>query len=149
MRHSTADNRLIGIVGIAFGLFCFSPFLILEKSKLIWPESDIFLIKYFLYIVLINAGLGFVLFGTLIFIGALAPFYSIKKSKYEKTKHSLIGIVLSLPFWIATSAVIFLMSEKMLIKVVWSLILTYLLITLFSNINYLKTEIKSSSHNPK
>jgi len=143
MQTSILKNKLIGILGIVFGLACFSPLFAVEKSKLIMQTSDLFLVKYYVIIVSINGGLGFIIFGILIYFGILVPYYFIGRDEYEKAKHDLLGVVFSVPFLISTTAVIFVMSRTNLFKILWIFVLIYIAWILLSSLKGLKTTSKS------
>lgn len=144
MRYLTSNNKLIGILGIIFGLLCFVPLFSVDKSKLIIHDSNLFLVRYLMIIGFINAGVYFIVFAALNYIGVLVPYYSKSITKYEKAKNHLIGIVLSLPFWVSISATVFMMSESIMWKTLWSLALIYVVWLLFSSVQVLqkgRTEI--------
>lgn len=143
MRNLISKNKLIGILGIVFGLACFLPLVTIENSKLIMQKSVPFLVKYFVIIVLLNGGLGFIVFGILIYIGILVPYYLVGKDEHEKAKHNLLGVIFSVPFLISTTTVIFVMSRTNLFKIIWIFALVYIAWILLSSLKILKTRSRS------
>ena len=137
MRH-LAGNKIIGIVGMLFGLFCFFALVVCDKSKLIFYDAELFLVRYFLVIALINGGIGFIVFGALIYFGFLMPYFAKEKNRYEKAKHNALGLMISIPIWISTSAAVFMMSESIMWKTLWSLALIYIAWLLYSSVKVLQ-----------
>ena len=138
MSFSTSSNKLLGVLGLISALFCFSPFLLIEKSKLIYHEADLFIIKYFGPTLLLNAGVFFLTFGVLHCLGILIPYYSQNIDGYGKARHHLLAIVISVPFWISSSAVVFVMANTNLFKVLWTLILVCIVLIFFSSVRVLR-----------
>jgi len=138
MRYSTSNNKLIGMLGIIFGLLCFVPLFSVDKSKLIIHDSNHFLVRYIMVIGFINAGVYFIVFAALNYIGILVPYYSKFITKYDKAKNHLIGIVLSLPFWVSISTTVFMMSESIMWKTLWGLALIYIAWLFCSSVQALK-----------
>lgn len=143
MRNLISKNKLIGILGIVFGLTCFLPFGAVEENKLIMHKSDFFLVKYFLFIVFINGGLFLIVFGVLIYFGIFVPYFFIGEDDYEKAKHDLLGVILSIPFLISTTTVVFVMSRTNLLKIIWIFALLYIAWILLSSLKILKTSPRS------
>jgi hypothetical protein len=144
MKTSTLKNKLIGILGIIFGLACLSPLFAVEKSKLIMQTSEFFLVKYYVIIVSINGGLGFIIFGILIYLGILIPYYFIGRNDYEKAKHDLLGVIFSVPFLTSTTSVVFVMSRTHLFKILWIFVLMYIAWIFFSTLRILKAGSRSN-----
>ena len=96
MNSPTLNNKLIGVLGIIFGLFAFSPFIITDGSKLIVPVSDIFLVRYCVVIMLINGGVAFLIGGILAFFGLF-----IARTEYEKGRNNLLAMLVLSPFFIS------------------------------------------------
>lgn len=138
MPHSSSNNKLKGILGILLGLLCFGSFLAVDNSKLIIPVTGFFLAKYFLIILIINCGIYLIIFGILNFTGVLVPYYSEGITKYERAKHHLIGIILSIPVLMSVSSVIFVVSGSMIWKIAGSLALAYIAWLLFSSAEVLR-----------
>ena len=148
MQHSFPNNRLIGILGIIFGLFCFASLLLIDKSKIIIPISNFFLIKYFIVIMILNSGLYFIVAGVLGFLGILVPSYAKTRTEYERTKAKgiLLSAILLIPFWLSFFTTIFVMSKTMLWKILGILALIYIAWLLYSSIKVLK---KGQKEQPK
>jgi len=138
MRYSTSNNKIMGIFGIMIGLVCFISLFITDKSKLIIPISSIFFVKYFLFIVIINCGLLFTVGGILMYKGFFKSYYSNGITKYEKAKNQLFGIVFLIPFWISFSTTIFVISDSILLKILWGLALIYITWLLCLSVQTLK-----------
>ena len=127
-------NKIIGIIAVVFGLFCFTPFLVSDKGKLIINESTCFLAKYFIVITFVNGGLFFVILGIFILRGLLTPYYCVAATEYDKAKTQLFGVVIGIPFWISSTATIFSMSKGIFWKSLWFLALIYILWLFISSI---------------
>ena len=138
MAHSSSNNKLKGTLGILLGLLCFGGFFAIDNSKLVIPVTDSFLAKYFLIILIINCGIYLIVFGILNFTGILVPYYSEGITKYERAKHHLIGIILSIPVWMSVASVIFVVSGSMIWKITGGLALIYIIWLLYSSIKVLK-----------
>jgi len=144
MRYPSTENRITGLIGMIFGLVPLVVFALSEKGNLLIDESDFFFVKYFVFILFINGGLVFFVFGILLFLGILLPYYSEKTTSYEKSKQTLLMIILSIPIWLSTSSVILLLSRKPLFRIAWVLILICIGLAVVSSFKALR---KGSSKN--
>ena len=138
MQSYISNNKLIGMLGIILGFLCLGSFLAIDNNKLIIPVTNFFLAKYFLIILIINCGIYLIIFGILNFTGVLVPYYSKAITKYERAKHHLLGIILSIPVWISISSVIFVVSKSIVWKILGSLALIYIIWLFYSNVKVLK-----------
>ena len=138
MQSYISKNKLIGMLGIILGFLCLGSFLAIDNNKLIIPVTNFFLAKYFLIILIINCGIYLIIFGILNFTGVLVPYYSKAITKYERAKHHLLGIILSIPVWISISSVIFVVSKNIVWKILGSLALIYIIWLFYSNVKVLK-----------
>jgi len=145
MQSYISNNKLIGILGIILGFLCLGSFLAIDNNKLIISVTNFFLAKYFIIILIINCGIYLIVFGILNFTGVLVPYYSDTTTKYERAKHHLLGIMLSIPVWISISSVIFVVSKSMVWKIFGSLALIYIIWLFYSNVKVLKKEHKEQS----
>ena len=145
MKSYTSNSKLIGMFGIILGLLCLGGFLAIDNNKLIIPVTNLFPAKYFLIILIINCGIYLIIFGILNFTGALVPYYSKTITKYERAKHHLLGIILSIPVWISISSLIFVVSKSKVWKILVSLALIYIIWLFYSNIKVFKKEHKKQS----
>jgi len=140
MKHSNSSNKLIGALGIVFGLLCLGSFLAGDNTKLIIPSTHIFLVKYFVVISMINGGLYFIVAGVLIYRGIFVPAYAKTNTEHKQTKAK--GILLSLfllsPFLLALFTVIFTIAKSVLWKILGSLALIYIIWLLYSNVRTLR-----------
>jgi len=131
-----SSYKLIGILGIFFGLVPFLPFF--TNRSFILPDSDVFFIKYVLIISFINCGLGFIVLGILTYLGTLTPYHFA--NKYEKAKLHLVTIPIMLPILISWTVLIY--SDYYIVKtwlrIVWPLLVIWALYTLFSSIKLLR-----------
>jgi hypothetical protein len=138
MKSYTSNSKLIGMLGIILGFLCLGGFLAIDNNKLIIPVTNLFPAKYFLIILIINCGIYLIIFGILNFTGALVPYYSKTITKYERAKHHLLGIILSIPVWISISSLIFVVSKSKVWKILVSLALIYIIWLFYSNIKVFK-----------
>ena len=138
MQNYMSNNKLIGILGMVLGFICLGSFLAIDNNKLIIPVTSFFLAKYFPIILIVNCGIYLIIFGILNLTGVLVPYYSKTITKYERAKHHLLGIILSIPVWISMSSVIFVVSESMIWKILGSLALIYIAWLLYSSVKVLK-----------
>lgn len=143
METPSLKNKLIGMLGIVFGLVCFLPLVAGERGKLVLGAYDLFIVKYSLIIVFINGGLLFIIFGVLIYLGIIVPYYSADKSKYKRAKHNLLLMVLSLPFWVSISIAIFSMGRSSVVKILWIFVLIYITWIFLSSVKILRTSSRS------
>jgi hypothetical protein len=138
--NESKNYKLIGIIGIIFGLIGLGSFLIGDNSKLVIPVSNIFCIKYFLVICIINSSLYFIVAGILIYRGIFVPAYTVTKVQLKKTKAK--GFLLSLfflsPSVISLFTTIFIMAETLLWKILGGLAFIYVSWLLYSNVRMLK-----------
>lgn len=140
MRDSKSNNKLIGILGIVFGLICFCSFLAGDNTKLIIPISNLFLVKYFMVISIINGGMYFIIAGLVILSGIFAPSYAKTKIEHKKTKAKglLFSVFLLSPFLLSFFATIFSMSQNVFWKILGSLALIYITWLVYSNVRILR-----------
>lgn len=138
MKSVTSDNKLIGLLCIILGFLCLSSFLLIDNKNLIIPVTNFFPAKYFLIILIINCGIYLIIFGILNFTGILVSYYSKSITKYEKAKHHVLGIILSIPVWISISSLIFVVSKSVVLKVLISLALIFISWLFYSNLKVLK-----------
>ena len=127
------NNKIIGIIGVVFGLLAFSPFFIGDRSKLIVPVSDILLVKYFIVVLFVNGGLFFLLGGILAFLGL-----SIPRTKYEKARNSLIAMAFLSPFLLSFLTTIFTQAKALFWKIAGWATLLYLLLFVYDNVRTLQ-----------
>jgi len=150
MNESKHNYKLIGTVGIVFGLIGLGSFLVGDNSKLIIPVSDIFFIKYFVVICIINSSLYFIFAGILIYRGICVPAYAETKVQLKKTKAK--GFLLSLfflsPSVLSLFTTIFTMAESMLWKILGSLAFIYISWLLYSNVRILRISAEDQSGQP-
>lgn len=140
MQHSTTNSKFVGLLGIIFGLAAFSPFVFGDKSRLIIQGSDLFFVKYSLFILFINGGLGFLISGIMIYLGLIPPNYFGDIDKYQKAKYRIIGILFFSPIVLSFTFVIFVLKTKTWLKLGWPLLIIYALFSLFSSIRTLRNK---------
>jgi hypothetical protein len=150
MNESKHNYKLIGTFGLIFGLIGLVSFFIGDNSKLIIPVSNIFFVKYFIIICIINGSLYFIVAGILIYRGIYVPAYAETTVKLNKTKAK--GFLLSL-FFLSPSVVslfttIFTMAETMLWKILGSLAFIYISWLLYSNVRILIMSAEDQSGQP-
>lgn len=131
MESSGKANKITGTVSAGIGMLCLLALLIFDKSKLIFPDHDYFVIKYYKVILLLNGGILFIAFGTLLYLGILVPYFSA--NKYEKAKSNLSAGVLSLPVWLITAIALLKISNDMFFQGYWRflIVLWMILMILF------------------
>lgn len=106
-------NPIIGIVLIAFGIFCLAFLLIYDVKNLIYQGSEIFIIRITGPLLLINGGIYFIFLGLMFCFGRMVPYY--KADRIEKAKHNFYGGLISSPIFISISSVAIL-NEKLMWK---------------------------------
>ena len=150
MNESKHNYKLIGTVGIVFGLIGLGSFLVGDNSKLIIPVSNIFFIKYFVVICIINSSLYFIFAGLLIYRGICVPVSAETQIQLKKTKAK--GFLLSLfflsPSVLSLFTTIFTMAETMLWKILGSLAFIYISWLLYSNLRILRISAEDQSEQP-
>lgn len=144
MDESNYGNKLKGAVGVIFGLVFLSSLLIIDKSKLIIPVSNLFLVRYFIVICIINAALWLIIAGALFLMGSLDPANAKDKAEYKeiKAKRVLLNAVLISPFFISFFTTIFVLSAGILWKVLGGGALVYVAWSVYSNIRVLMSKGK-------
>lgn len=135
--NSMANRKLIGILGVLFGLLGIVVISLIDKGKLTLSDSDLFIVKYFVLIGLINCSLYFVIYGLLQFYGFIVPYYSENKTEFDKAKNIVCGIILLSPVWISGTATVFLRSETIIWKILWVCFLLYLALFFWGGIKKL------------
>ena len=140
MIESKHNYRLKGIVGVVFGLLCLGSFLIGDNTKLVIPVSDIFLVRYFVVICILNGSMYFIIAGILILRGVFVPRLAETNSEYRelKAKGILISLLLLSPFLLSLFTTIFTVSETNVWKVFGSLVFIYVVWLLYSNVRILR-----------
>ena len=132
-----SSNKLLGIFLMFSGLIILACFLVFEKSKLVFNESNIFLIKYFPIILIGNGGILLITLGVLFYKKLLIPYYSEAITKFEKAKIQIFISILSIPIWISLSLYVFFESENQKQKILWSVLLIYFAWIVISSIKIL------------
>ena len=130
-----------------FGLLCLGSLFAGDNTKLIIPVSDLFPVKYFVVICIINGGLYFIAAGALIFMGIFVPAYARTNTEYKETKAKgvLLSVLLLSPFLLSLFTTIFTMSESILWKILGSLAFIYIVWLLYPNVRILKIHGRTSS----
>jgi len=133
MNPTNLTTKIIGALGIIFGLLVFSALIILDWRKLIIPVSDIFVVKYTIVIFLINGGVWFLLVGVLVLIGRFIP-----QTQYEKARNNLLGMLLASPFFISFLTTIFTLASTVVWKIIGWAALIYILYLVYHSLTKLK-----------
>ncbi len=98
------NRKLVGITGIAIGLSTWGFVFFADKTKLILSFADSFLIKYFVVIAFLDAGLFFIACGIVALTGTFnLDRYDEGSAEYDviKAKGTLLGILLTSPFFVS------------------------------------------------
>ena len=132
-----SSNRFLGIFLMFLGLIILACFLVFDKSKLVFNESNIFLIKYFPIILIRNGGILLIALGVLFYKKLLIPYFSEAITKFEKAKNQIFIFIFSIPIWISLSAYVFFESENKKQKILWSILLIYFAWIVISSIKIL------------
>ena len=116
MNESKHNYKLIGTIGIIFGLIGLGSFFVGDNSKFVIPVSDLFFVKYFVVICITNSSLYFIVAGILICRGVYISAYAETKVQLKKAKAK--GFLLSLfflsPSLLSLFTTIFTMAETIL-----------------------------------
>ena len=126
MLQGKRGHRATGVFGIIVGLLCLASLFAIDSNKLAIPNSDFFLVKYFLLILMVNGGLFFILFGILYLKGLAVPYYSHAITRYEKAKNNLFAVIFSIPLWVSFLTTIYIVAER----VFWKIFAGFLLISI-------------------
>jgi hypothetical protein len=147
MRTSAMGNKIAGIVFFLCGVLCI--FYLFYSQRLILEDFSFMLTRYSKVIVVAYAGVGFILFGVLYYMGVLIPYY--KANTYYKAKNNLFMSVFAFPlfiFWLIITSVSFNSSEIRMYKIlgiVFSGIMTlFCFLSFYSSLNTLKNFHKKS-----
>jgi len=147
MNESKHNYKLIGTIGIIFGLIGLGSFFVGDNSKLVVPVSNIFFVNYFVVICITNSSLYFIVAGILIYRGIFVPAHTETKVQLKKAKAK--GFLLSLfflsPSLLSLFTTIFTMAETMLWKILGSLAFIYISWLLYSNVKMLKISTRDQS----
>ena len=127
------NNKLLGLLSIALGALGFVPFFGRGLNGLILTESNIFIVKYFIVILLVNGGLFFALVGILLFHGKFLP-----ANKYEKARNNLISLIFTSPFFASMVVTIITQSQTTFWTIVGWVTLSYLLFQVLNDLKTLK-----------
>jgi hypothetical protein len=92
-------NPIIGIISIAFGIFCIGFLFICDFNNLIYRSSEIVFLRYFGPLLLINGGIYSVFLGIMFCLGRFVPYY--KADKHEKAKLNFWGGLVGSPIIIS------------------------------------------------
>ena len=133
MNPTNLTTKIIGVLGIIFGLLVLSALIILDWGKLIIPVSDIFVVKYTIVIMFINGGVWFLVAGVLVLIGRFIP-----QTEYEKARNNLLGMLLASPFFISFVTTIFTLATTAFWKIVGWAGLIYILYLVYDSAMKLK-----------
>jgi len=133
MNPTNLTTKIIGVLGIIFGLLVLSALIILDWGKLIIPVSDIFVVKYTIVIMFINGGVWFLVAGVLVLIGRFIP-----QTGYEKARNNLLGMLLASPFFISFVTTIFTLATTAFWKIVGWAGLIYILYLVYDSAVKLK-----------
>lgn len=134
------NNKLLGIlyvfIGIILGIFTIS---LRGKGELIIPgNTDLFIVKYFVPILLINGCFIFIIMGLLQLFGFIVPYYSVNSSELNKSKINVVMTILSLPLWISMTATIFYKSTSITWKTIFICLLLYFTFSFWKGIKELR-----------
>ena len=138
-----SDNRIIGCLSIIFGLLFIIALFCLDKSKLIFRDSNLFLVRFFIPILFVNTGLYLAIFGVLQLIGILVPYRSESISKEDKAKHHVLAGFLAAPIFISMISTIFTLSKSIFWKLAGIVIVVYYIWMMLSGISILKKARKT------
>lgn len=133
MEHKKVIGSLGVVVGIAIGLATF----FINNENLIARDTDFFLVKYFIIILLTNCSLYFIVYGVLQFIGIIVPYYSEGKTEIDKAKNSVCSVMLILPIIISGTATVFVKSNSLTLKTLWLCFLLYCFFSFFAGLKRL------------
>jgi hypothetical protein len=128
-------NKLISISLMVVGMVCLGSLFFLNKQKLIGPDSEIFIVRYFLPIMFINCGIYFFFLGVMFWLGLMVPYF--KADKIEKAKHNFWGGLVGFPFFTITGAILIL-SESNKWKIIGVIFLGFYFYILISGYTLLK-----------
>jgi len=128
------DNKLIGIIAILFGAFGLIIFLLIGINKFIDRSSDIFLVRYFTVIGLINGCIYFIVYGLAQFYGFIAPYYSKNKTEINRAKNNVLGGLLITPILISGTVTILAESGSISGKILWAIFLVYISFLILSGV---------------
>jgi len=131
-------ERITAIIGIIFGILVFVAIYYIGADKLIDYNSRSIFSKYVILLTLVNAGLYFILCGVLIFRGILVPYYSNSAEITDKAKFNVISIPCISPFLISLSVSIFEESDSVTWKLIWSIIIVYIVYIFKDSLRILK-----------
>ena len=136
MTESKKQNKAIGCVGVITGILCLTGLLVIDSAKLIIPISDSFLVRYFLYITILNAGVYFLVAGILAYNGNLLAKQPNHPTEYRKLKAKgfLFSAVVLSPFLVSLFTTIFTVAHSPLWKVLGACGLICVCYQVYSNV---------------
>jgi hypothetical protein len=111
------QGLIAGIIFILMGAVCFTPFLFSDVSNLIIKDSNFFIVKNFIPILFVNAGLCLITVGILFIKKDLIPAIATD-NKVEKIKTRLLGTVLLMPSLLLANLVFIELSDTKIWKVI-------------------------------
>ena len=118
MKSTPTGNKIIGILGILFGLGAFAPLVFLDNIII---DTNFFPLRYFKVILCVIVGFYFLALGILTYIGFLAPWFYANEE--EKAKHGFVDGIFSIPFLSLFVVVLAALTTKSALGGLWLLIL--------------------------
>jgi hypothetical protein len=103
-------NRLISLSSIVVGVVCLCTLFFIDKQKLIGPDSEILIVRYFLPLGIINGGIFFILMGVMCWLGFLVPHY--KANKVEKARNNFWGSLVAFPIFTIIGGILILSDSN-------------------------------------
>jgi len=128
-------NKPVSLLSIIIGIACLGALFFIDKQKLIGPESENFIVRYFLPIVIINGGIFFIFMGVMCWLGFLVPHY--KANKIEKARNNFWGGLVAFPIFTITGAILIL-SESNKWKIIGVFFIGFYFYLLISGYTFLK-----------
>ena len=116
-------NKIIGIIGIVFGLGVFAPLVVLDNIQIAISEAGFFPLRYFKVILGIIGGSYFVAFGALTYTGFLSPYFSA--DRFEKAKLNVFSGLFSIPILLLLIISMLSLTVNSRLEGLWLIILWF------------------------
>lgn len=137
---STLSHKLSGSVFVLMALDCLI-IVIKAHSNMVSDESGPFVIKYSLIITIVSAVIFSFIFGILTFVGYYTP-YMLTNDKLEKSKPYVLFAIFFVPIFSPMTIEIFMYSKSTQWKILWSIMVIFLLFNVIDNLKTYFTKSK-------
>jgi hypothetical protein len=117
MKTSARSSKVIGIIGVLFGLGAFTPLFVLSGKELLVADATFFAVRYFKLILSVFVGAYFLVLGILMYIGFLTPWSSADRD--EKAKLAVFNGIGSIPYLSLFAIALIVLTKNGRLEIIW------------------------------